>query len=166
MLRIGPTTHAANRHTGPWGLADPSQAPTIEWIEKSQPISTHYYSAEDYRDKATRVFAYYGVPKGASAENKKPAMVLVQRLWRHRLQGMGREIWVERGYAAIAMDLAGKGAGRQALPDGGPDQTRRQKFDDLAGASRTRGLTMPSPMSFARPPYCSTNPKSIPSGSA
>lgn len=108
-LCFNPATHAADHHTGPWDLADLSKAPAIEWIEKSQPISTLYYSAEDYRGKATRVFAYYGVPEGASAENKKPAMVLV-----HGGGGTAFkewvEIWVKRGYVAIAMDLAGKGA--------------------------------------------------------
>jgi dienelactone hydrolase len=131
-LCFNPATHAADHHTGPWDLADLSKAPAIEWIEKSQPISTLYYSAEDYRGKATRVFAYYGVPEGASAENKKPAMVLV-----HGGGGTAFkewvEIWVKRGYVAIAMDLAGKGAERQVLADGGPDQTHQQKFDDLAG---------------------------------
>ena len=43
------------------------------------------------------------------------------------------ELWRKRGYAAIAMDLAGRDANRQRLSDGGPDQGHPQKFDDLAG---------------------------------
>ena len=42
------------------------------------------------------------------------------------------EIWVKRGYVAIAMDLAGKGAERKPLPDGGPDQSHKEKFTNLA----------------------------------
>jgi len=132
LLGTSQATHAADHNTGPWNLADLSKAPTIEWIDKSKPISTLYYSAEDYRGKARRVFAYYGVPEGASAQNKKPAMVLV-----HGGGGTAFkkwvEIWVKRGYAAIAMDLAGKGVERSPLADGGPDQTHQQKFDDLTG---------------------------------
>jgi len=42
------------------------------------------------------------------------------------------ELWANRGYAAIAMDLAGCGPDGKRLPDGGPDQGHDQKFNDLA----------------------------------
>jgi len=37
-------------------------------------------------------------------------------------------LWAARGYAALAMDLAGKGADGERLPDGGPDQGDEWKF--------------------------------------
>jgi cephalosporin-C deacetylase-like acetyl esterase len=50
-------------------------------------------------------------------------------------------LWAERGYAAIAMDLAGhrpiegenphKKENREQLPDGGPDQNVAEKFDAI-----------------------------------
>ncbi len=136
LLLANPASHAANHNTGPWDLADLSKAPSIEWIDQSGPIRSLYYSGEDYRGKKTRVFAYYGIPEGAAADNKKPAMVLV-----HGGGGMAFrewvEIWVKRGYVAIAMDLAGKGAERQALPDGGPDQSHKEKFTDLDGGVKS-----------------------------
>ena len=132
LLLANSVSHAADHNTGPWDLADLSKPPTIEWTDKSMQIRSLYYSGEDYRDKTTRVFAYYGMPTKASADNKKPAMVLV-----HGGGGTAFkewvEIWVKRGYVAIAMDLAGKGAERKPLADGGPDQSHKQKFDDLAG---------------------------------
>ena len=49
-------------------------------------------------------------------------------------------LWNDRGYAAIAMDLAGRGADRKRLPDGGPDQSHREKFNDIAGGRVPSGL--------------------------
>lgn len=64
--------------------------------------------------KNTKVYAYIGVPKGATAENPVPAMVLV-----HGGIGKAERSWVQKwndlGYAAIAMDLYGCG------PEDDPD---------------------------------------------
>ena len=57
-------------------------------------------------DKKTRIFAYIGLPEGASADDPVPAIVLVHG-------GGGRaymewvRLWNERGYAAIAMETVG-----------------------------------------------------------
>jgi len=130
LLLANTAIYAADHNSGPWDLTDLSTPPTIEWIDKSEPIRSLYYSGEVYRNKETRVFAYYGVPEGATANNKKPAMVLV-----HGGGGTAFkewvEIWVKRGYVAIAMDLGGKGAERKPLPGGGPDQSHKEKFTDL-----------------------------------
>jgi len=50
-------------------------------------------------------------------------------------------LWAKRGYVALAMDLAGRGPGRERLPDGSPDQDDKAKFGpdqvrDLPGASK------------------------------
>jgi dienelactone hydrolase len=76
------------------------------------------------------VFAYYALPE--FRKGPVPAMVLVHG-------GGGKafkewaELWARAGYAAIAMDLAGRGPDGEPLPDGGPDQTHKQKFDDITG---------------------------------
>ncbi len=64
---------------------------------------------------------------GRKTDRKFPGVVLVQ--------GGGSaafkewvEKWAADGYAAIAMDLGGKGADGQPLPMAGPDQTHEQKF--------------------------------------
>ncbi len=61
---------------------------------------------DGYKD--TKVFAYIGIPKGATPENPVPAMVLV-----HGGIGKAEQSWVKKwndlGYAAIAMDLYGCG---------------------------------------------------------
>jgi dienelactone hydrolase len=41
------------------------------------------------------------------------------------------ELWARRGYAALAMDLAGHGPDGRRLPDGGPEQDDRTKFADV-----------------------------------
>src|SRR5580704_12779153 len=96
---------------------------------------------ELYHGLPTRVFAYYATPDTLAGKNspgrKFPAVVLVHggggtafREW--------CELWAKRGYAAIAMDLAGyqpiEGQNphvpknRTRLPDGGPDQGDGEKF--------------------------------------
>lgn len=90
-----------------------------------------FYDGPQFRGKPTRVFAFYGAPKNAGPQNRVPGIVLV-----HGGGGTAFEswvkLWVDRGYAALAMDTCGciplgtnpKG-GRfsnrwQRLPDGGP----------------------------------------------
>ncbi len=65
-----------------------------------------WIEGEPLRGKPTRIFAWWGLPKGASAQSKVPAMVLV-----HGGGGTAFAKWVktwtDRGYAAIAMDTCG-----------------------------------------------------------
>jgi len=69
-------------------------------------VKAIYYDGLDYNNYKTRVFAYIGFPKSASKSNKVPAIVLA-----HGGAGMAYpqwvEKWVEKGFAAIAMDLEG-----------------------------------------------------------
>lgn len=69
-------------------------------------VKALYYTGMQYRGKDTRVFAYMGIPASASKEHPVPAVVLIHG-------GAGRAFpewvqeWVNRGYAAIAMDTYG-----------------------------------------------------------
>ena len=69
-----------------------------------------FYEGLAWKGKPTRVFAWYGLPKGYSG-GKAPAMVLI-----HGGGGTSNVRWVrlwnERGYAAISMDLCGKAYGK------------------------------------------------------
>lgn len=82
-----------------------------------------YFDSVDYEGNETRVFAYLGIPAGASIENKVPAMVLV-----HGGGGSAFEDWVDKwtalGYAAISIDTEGQGPdGLTQHAMGGPDRS-------------------------------------------
>ena len=74
-------------------------------------IKAIFYDGVTVDGKTTKVFAYMGLPQGASENNPVPAVVCV-----HGGGGTAYSEWVkkwnDRGYAAIAMDLYEKG------PDG------------------------------------------------
>jgi dienelactone hydrolase len=118
---------ADGRFTGPWDVAALATEPRAEWGEPKDSLREVTYENVPLRGKPTRVFAYYARPKG---DGPFPAMVL--------LHGGGgkafREwatLWADRGYCALAMDLAGKGPDGKPLPDGGPDQADGEKFRDF-----------------------------------
>lgn len=116
-----------------WPLQKLRQPPRVEWIDSQGPLRSLYYQGEPYRGRQTRVFAYYAIP--ADVSGPLPGVVLVHG-------GGGKAfpewawMWARRGYAAVAMDLAGKGAGGEPLPDGGPDQGPEQKFEGIADGLR------------------------------
>lgn len=116
---------AESRLAGPWDTAALKQVPAATWGEKSGLVQEVYYQGEPLDGKPTRVFAYYARPE--KGDGPFPAMVLV-----HGGGGTAfpewATLWAERGYAALAMDLAGCGPGRKRLVDGGPDQGPAQKF--------------------------------------
>ena len=125
LLLTGVTASAAaERFTGPWNFAELKQLPDATWGELSGAIREVYYQGEPLDGKATRVFAYYGCPAG---DGPFPGMVLV-----HGGGGTAFpewvKLWVERGYAAIAMDLGGCGPNRKPLADGMPAQGHPEKF--------------------------------------
>ena len=115
----------------PWDFEALSKAPAYEWVAKEGKVKSLTYRGLPYKGKPTSVFAYYASPSSFGMKEKKfPALVLI-----HGGGGAAfdkwAELWAKRGYVAIAMDLAGKGAGRKPLPDGGPDQGHRQKFSTI-----------------------------------
>ena len=115
---------------GPWNIEELRKPPEAAWLKRDGRLRELLYAGEPYQGKPTRVFAYYAVPEAGG--KKAPAMVLVHG-------GGGKafaewaNMWARRGYVAIAMDLAGRGAGRERLPDGGPDQREEDKFQSIAG---------------------------------
>ncbi|PLC13877.1 acetylxylan esterase [Bacillus paralicheniformis] len=115
--------------TGPWNLERLKVAPDSTWGETTGLVREVYYAGEPYHGRPTRVFGYYGRPKEGAGPF--PAMVLV-----HGGGGTAfaewATLWAERGYVALAMDLAGCGPERKRLPDGGPNQSHKEKFDAFA----------------------------------
>ncbi len=93
----------------PWNLDDlykvPPTYPAPEF-EKDAPagMTPLFFKNEDYLGKETRAFAWVGIPEG---DGPFPAMVLV-----HGGGGAAFkewvQIWMDRGYAAIAADTAGQ----------------------------------------------------------
>lgn len=129
--------------TTPWKLEELNKPPKHEWINKDEPVRSLFYEGEKYNGQPTQVFAYYASPGTlgiAMHTGKHPAIVLVHggggtafREW--------AELWARRGYAAIAMDLAGhrpiegKNAhdrnNRTRLENGGPNQGDDEKFGSI-----------------------------------
>lgn len=117
--------------TTPWNLAALSQPPEYEWSDSQSSVRSLYYKGAPYKNHPTLVFAYYASPATLTAKSAEertyPTIVLVHggggtafREW--------AELWAKRGYAAIAMDLAGCGPQRKRLANGGPGQSDEEKF--------------------------------------
>jgi dienelactone hydrolase len=69
-------------------------------------IKAVYFSGLDYLGSPTRVFAYVGIPAGASASSPVPAVVLVHGGGGRAFSAWVQE-WNDRGYAAISMSVEG-----------------------------------------------------------
>lgn len=140
---------------GPWNLTALHEVnPKVEWISKDGAVQSLLYEGERFKGKETQVFAFYASPRTldpTSKAQKFPGVVLI-----HGGGGTAFAewtwLWAKRGYAAIAMDLAGarppapeygadgrplsnahKPEGRTRLPNGGPDHGRVEKFDCIGG---------------------------------
>jgi dienelactone hydrolase len=139
----------------PWDLASLSEPPAVEWLDDTGPVRSLVYAGEPFHGRATRVFAYFATPASIGADRGAdpgaaarggpwPGVVLV-----HGGGGTAFaewvKLWANRGYAAIAMDLAGRrpdpeATGKQAatrLPDGGPGQEHADKFDTISTPDAT-----------------------------
>jgi dienelactone hydrolase len=127
-----------------WSLAHLGAAPACRWLDDSGTVRRVLYRGEPYQGKPTDVFAYYATPGTlagkADVGKSLPALVLVHgggdRAFRDWVT-----FWAGKGYAAIAMDLAGCGpnaAGEydklykpQRLVRGGPGQDGQRKILDI-----------------------------------
>lgn len=128
----------------PWNLAELSEPPTFTWLDRDAPVRSLLYPGEPYKGQPTQVFAYYATPGTLSGKPEEdqnlPAVVLIHggggtafREW--------AELWAQRGYAAIAMDLAGyrpiadknphQRENRTRLDHPGPDQGDVEKFGGI-----------------------------------
>ncbi len=141
---------------GAWNLTELKRTPTFRWENASGAVRSLLYRGEPYQGKETDVFAFYASPAtlGEAAPGTRfPAVVLI-----HGGGGTAFAewvyLWAKRGYAAIAMDLAGsrpldpvydpvtgvpvvnqatKKETRTRLPNGGPDHGHPEKFDSIGG---------------------------------
>ncbi len=118
----------------PWDLTTLKRAPSFEWHESEGPVKSLSYQGLRYRDHLSQVFAYYATPTDFGfKEDQYPALVLVHGGGGAAFKEWAR-LWASKGYVAIAMDLAGKGAERVTLAQGGPDQGHEQKFATIDDA--------------------------------
>ncbi|MBI5822272.1 MAG: acetylxylan esterase [Verrucomicrobia bacterium] len=155
---IAGSTRADDEKVGPWNLSALKQVvPTMRWADQTGPVHSLFYAGENYQGHATEVFAFYASPrtlgKADDSKTKFPGVVLI-----HGGGGTAFAewawLWAKRGYAAIAMDLAGcrppdpiydsktgvpvlnQAADRKKrtrLPNGGPNQGHPEKFDSIGG---------------------------------
>ncbi len=120
--------------TTPWDLIALSKVPHYQWSQQGGQIRSLFYEGQNYKGKPTRVFAYYASPatlNGKSNDTQHfPAVVLVHGGGGTAFKEWVR-LWAERGYAAIAMDLAGCGPDRKRLADAGPGQSHDHKFGTI-----------------------------------
>jgi dienelactone hydrolase len=111
----------------PWNMQALSNPPKMFEVNDhtSGEVKTIFYEGLPWKGKRTRVFAYYGIPK-TRGKSKVPAMVLV-----HGGGGSAYipwvQLWVNRGYAAIAMDTCG------AMSGGGHNNHLRHEHSGPSG---------------------------------
>ena len=140
---------------GAWNLKDLRQPPMMRWLDRKGKVHSLLYAGEAYQGRATEVFAFYASPATLGtgrAGEKYPGVVLI-----HGGGGTAFAewtwLWAKRGYAAIAMDLAGsqppaviydadgapipnqaaKAETRTRLVNGGPNHGSSEKFDSIGG---------------------------------
>jgi dienelactone hydrolase len=97
-----------NRASTPWNMDILSASPKWVTLErpKSDGIKAVSFDGLPFHGKPTRVFAWLGVPKVQPGE-KVPGMLLIHGGGGTAFDEWVR-LWVERGYAAIAMDTCGQ----------------------------------------------------------
>lgn len=117
------------RSTGPWDVEALLKATTPATFGPARGMVREvFYEGAKLDGKPTRVFGYYARP--VSGDGPFPAMLLVHGGGGHAFEQWAR-LWADRGYVALAMDLAGHGPDGKRLPDGGPDQDDAAKFRDF-----------------------------------
>ena len=108
----------------------------VAWEKAGEPngrVTPIFYDGALYQGKPTKVFAYLGQPEGAGPF---PAILLI-----HGGGGAAfpdwAQYWADRGFVALAMDLAGCGADGQRHDAAGPDQSDESKFRDFSSDDYT-----------------------------
>ncbi|MBT3295152.1 MAG: prolyl oligopeptidase family serine peptidase [Verrucomicrobia bacterium] len=108
-----------------WNINSLSRDARYRVVSTDGPIQEILFEGEPFLGKPTEVSAYIGVPAG---NGPVPGMVCVHG-------GGGKafrqwvEMWVARGYAAIAMDLNGCDGSGKRLANGGPEMNHEAQFD-------------------------------------
>lgn len=113
---------------GPWDLKTLKQPPEATWGETKDGAQEVFYEGEPFDGHPTRIFAYYAQPK--EGDGPFPGIVLVHGGGGKAFADWARQ-WADRGYAALAMDLAGRGPDGERLADAGPEQDDKTKFRDF-----------------------------------
>ena len=132
-----------------WDMVLLERAPGFRWLDRTDTVRSLLYDGPPYKDKSkTDVFAYYATPGTLSGDPARdinlPGIVLVHggggtafREW--------TELWAERGYAAIAMDLYGYMPDGQKLENGGPSARDNgpNTFNAFSGIDRPLNAQWP-----------------------
>jgi dienelactone hydrolase len=109
----------------PWSLSDLNK-PTYRWLDASSQVRSLLLQGEPFQDHATEVFAYYATPGTLQHSQDAPAS-LPAILLLHDDGQMASSRWVQdsasRGYAAVALDLGGRGPDGTPLKLAGPADT-------------------------------------------
>lgn len=107
-----PVSVPKREHQTMWNLKELSKVPKFRAVktknallQASDGLEPIFYNGEPYEGKPTEIFAWVGVPKNKLGE-KVPGIVLVHggggtafKYW--------AKLWLDRGYAVIAMDACG-----------------------------------------------------------
>ena len=123
-----------------WDLEKLSKVPKYRWLDDESPIRSLVLEGEKTNGQPTDVFAYFSTPARLKGQTKPgsgfPGVVLLHggggtafSLW--------VQMWVDRGYAAIALDLGGK---RPKAPEFAPETGRIRKHYDFDRNLRVRLL--------------------------
>jgi acetyl xylan esterase AXE1 len=124
---INPLPLRPSSGTGPWDLSALQQtiavqvgaSHQVQEGDRTLTLTELYYAGEPWLGQPTQVFAYYARPSQQSPQ-PLPAMVLIHGGGGTASPEWTRQ-WAYRGYAALAMDLYGRGPDGARLTSGGAD---------------------------------------------
>lgn len=120
-----------------WNLKDLKNSPQT-WVREDlseNNCKALFFEGLPYKGKSTRVFAFLGLPEKANYE-KVPGMVLVHGGGGTAFSGWVQQ-WVQRGYAAIAIDTCG------CIPGGNHNNRPRHEWAGPVGCGGFETLLEP-----------------------
>lgn len=113
--------------TSLWSEPEWNYESDLDFASNPDGVKGLFFTSVPYGGKPTRVCAYMGVPQGASANDKVPAIVLV-----HGAGGTAIPEWVkywnDKGYAAISLDLEGAEP-VDGVSNADPKHNARNRYD-------------------------------------